>query len=416
MSDPFARPTVGATGEAAQPLSAAAFAEADLWSPKFDHWWAFPVCAYEHTVAGNERAVFEEVRHDPSIKKIVLTRSKEQRLEGANVEIAPLQSLLGQWLLMRARQVFVKHGVAVNLDLPLDPRLHNVVNLWHGIPLKRFGFASLDTVGSREHVAAEHARNRAVITSSKVDRLAMTAAFHPMTFDQMWLTGLPRNDFVVSSHDRLPEDLREQERELSRLVGDRKLVLFLPTFRNVREDAYYRFSPDEISWWQDWCRRHDAVLGIREHMADSSRVYSTDLAPLGALDLSADRFPNIEVLYRVSSALVTDYSSCAVDYLLTGRPVVSFAYDLDRYAREERGLFYDLEQVLPGPVARDFGQLTQALEEVFRPEDEAHRNAYERRRALFFDFVDDGSARRVVNRVKGLYSETVEQGLPALAR
>ena len=44
--------------------------------PKFDHWWAFPVCAYDHTLAGNERAVFEEVRDDPSIKKIVLTRSR----------------------------------------------------------------------------------------------------------------------------------------------------------------------------------------------------------------------------------------------------------------------------------------------------------------------------------------------------
>ncbi len=52
-------------------LSGAEFIEEDKWAPKFDHWWAFPVCAYDHTLAGNDRAVFEAVREDPSIKKIV---------------------------------------------------------------------------------------------------------------------------------------------------------------------------------------------------------------------------------------------------------------------------------------------------------------------------------------------------------
>ena len=47
------------------------------------------------------------------------------------------------------------------------------------------------------------------------------------------------------------------------------------------------------------------------------------------------------MLYRVADGLVSDYSSCLVDFLLTGRPVASFAYDLDRYSQQERGLFYD---------------------------------------------------------------------------
>ncbi len=49
----------------------------DRATPTYDHWWAFPVCAYDHTFAGNERAVFEMVRDDPSIKKIILTRSRK---------------------------------------------------------------------------------------------------------------------------------------------------------------------------------------------------------------------------------------------------------------------------------------------------------------------------------------------------
>ena len=68
------------------------FKEEDGWAPKFDHWWAFPVCGHEHTLTGNERAVFEEVRHDPSVKKVVLTRSRRVDVDGENVVVLPLLS------------------------------------------------------------------------------------------------------------------------------------------------------------------------------------------------------------------------------------------------------------------------------------------------------------------------------------
>jgi CDP-glycerol glycerophosphotransferase (TagB/SpsB family) len=383
------------------------FAELDRWAPKFDHWWAFPVCGYDHTLTGNDRAVFEEVRYDSSIKKVILTRSMDIALDGADVHVVPLDSVEGRQLLARSRQVFVKHGVGVNLGLPLDTNLHNVVNLWHGIPLKRFGFASLDTRDHREVVAREHASNRCVIASSSTDRLAITAAFYPLTFDHVWVTGLPRNDLLLRPDERLPSDLVAQQAALRDEIGDRRLVLYLPTFRNAQAAGAYRFSEEERTFLADWCDRHNAVLGIREHMADTSRSYSRNLDSLWTLDLSATRYPDVEVLYRVAAAMVTDYSSCVVDFLLTGRPIVSFAYDLEHYSTEERGLFYDLQAVLPGPVVSDFAGLTAALENLFSPRDRRAEEAYERCRSLFFDYLDDRSSSRVVSRVKSLYVPSV---------
>ena len=213
--------------------------------------------------------------------------------------------------------------------------------------MKRFGFASLDTPARSGNAPLNHRPCRAVVTSSRVDTLAMLAAFYPLTYEDMWPTGLPRNDFVLCAEDRLPVDLREQGARLRELVGDRRLVLFVPTFKDGQSDSYYEFSQTELAWLGAWCERENVVLGVREHMADTARTYSRLVTAVGALDLSSRKFPDVEVLYRVASALVTDYSSCLVDFLLTGRPVVSFAYDLDRYAYSERGLFYDLEQVLP---------------------------------------------------------------------
>jgi CDP-glycerol glycerophosphotransferase (TagB/SpsB family) len=84
--------------------------------------------------------------------------------------------------------------------------------------------------------------------------------------------------------------------------------------------------------------------------------------------------------------------------------VVSFAYDLERYAGQERGLFYDLEQVLPGPVCRTFTQLATALDGLFG-ERARWQEDYAWKRGLFFDHLDDDNAWRVLKAVKHLYVE-----------
>src|SRR5690606_5661721 len=272
---------------------------ADRRTPKFDHWWAFPVCAYDNLLTGNERAVFEQVRHDPSIRKIVLTRRRRIELDGENVVVCPLDSPEGQYHLLRAKQIFVKHSPRINAKYPISPKLHNFINLWHGIPLKRFGPASLGLSNRElEAIGRENRLCRAVISSSKVDALAMAAAFHPLRYQDVWITGLPRNDFILRDEQLLPGDFRQELTRLDEEIGGRRLVLYAPTFRSDQEAGSYRFSEGELAWLHGWLERTGSVLGVREHMADTGQSYARQLSGLGALDLSARRYPNIEVLYR----------------------------------------------------------------------------------------------------------------------
>lgn len=386
----------------AELLDDEAFIAADQSSPKYRNWWAFPVCAFTGVFSGNERAVFEEIKSDPLIRKIVLTRGKPVDIEGENVEVLALESPLGQHRLMRAGNIFIKHSPTRNIVYPVAPDLHNIINLWHGIPFKRIGYASADMQDRLDRIAAEHAKCRAVISSSKVDTLAMAAAFYPLPYSEVWDTGLPRNDFILRKAELLPADMQEQAVRLDAMLQGRRLVLFMPTFRNAQEDAYYRFSEEEVAFLGDWMRRNNAILGMREHMADSARVYGQQLGGLEMLDLSDDTFPNVEMLYRASSALITDYSSSFIDYMLTGKPAVSFAYDYDSYLGIERGAFYDLEFVFPGPVCRTFAQLRDALEVLFEPPSGMEPAHMEWKRQLFFDYIDDQSSARVVARVRQL--------------
>lgn len=388
------------TSQYQQLLSYEEISKKDLSVEKHDNWWVFPVCGFNHTLAGNERAVFDFIKNDASIKKIILTRSRYVDVDGSNVVVVPLNSLEGQYYLLRSRVIFIKHTPTRNITYSLSSDLHCFINLWHGIPLKRIGAASLDQQSKLKNLYEEHKKCTAVIASSKIDQMAMASAFYPLTYNDVWVTGLPRNDYIVCNDDYLPEDMKIEERSIRQMLQGRRLVFYAPTFRNGQHDSYYHFSMNEKNQLKSLFDEHNCVLGIREHLADKASSYSEELKDIGALNLSDKRFPNIEIIYRCTDLLITDYSSCFIDFMLTGKPLMSFAYDYDHYISAERGLFYDMPKVFPGPICKSFKSLIHSLVFTLAENTESTNEKYQYSRSVFFDFIDDDNASRVVSRVK----------------
>ncbi len=174
-------------------------------------------------------------------------------------------------------------------------------------------------------------------------------------------------------------------------------MLVEPTYRGGPE-AYRRFDQPELDWLSGWCARHDVVLGFRDHPSDRARQLTQVLWSLGALNLTRNRFPSLEVVDRVAAGLVTDLSARAVEFAATGKPMVVFDERSDRPG----DLVHDVHAVLPAAVAHDFETFAGALEKMFDPADDALR---ESRRRLFVEHLDVLSARRLVGAVKRLYLE-----------
>ncbi len=361
--------------------------------------WAFPVCAYNHTFSGNERGVFEEVKNNPDIIKIILYRTKKINVSGKNVIIAPLQSYQGQIHLMNSGVIFIKNNPRDNAIYPLNPKKHKLINLWHGIPLKRIGIASLDFKNKTSTISAVHSKFHSVISSSKIDRLAMTAAFSPLTYNDIWVTGLPRNDFILKDKNLLPEDFLKELTGLKSTLNNNMFILFVPTFRNAQEKAYYHFSQSEKKSLNEYLETNNIILGVREHMADKANSYSDNLLGGNIIDVGSKLFPNIEILYRKADLLITDYSSCFIDFMLTGKPMISFAYDYEHYMNKERGFFYDMDFVFPGPICKDFQTLLSSIKKVMSRTDNTPSENYLFKRKIFFDFVDDKNSSRVVKEI-----------------
>ena len=83
----------------------------------------------------------------------------------------------------------------------------------------------------------------------------------------------------------------------------------------------------------------------------------SDAAVDGAVDVTD--YENINELCMISDLLITDYSSICMDFSLMKKPMVFYAYDLDKY-RGDRDFYFDYESYVPGPVVRTMDELCTA--------------------------------------------------------
>lgn len=389
--------------------------------------WAFVVHHLKSDqFVENARAVFEAVKTDPLIEKIILTRGVAPtfELEGqVNTRVVDLQTLGGLRALQRCGVLFVTHSVTMDLSMRWPPRLFSVVkpslrrrlivNLWHGIPLKKLLALANDQVRAHTDRLSFRRRERThyagLISSSSMDSHAMAAMFHPLHYGQMWVTGLPRTDFLAQPKDRLPRYLKDGLARIEGLKGDRRLIVYAPTYRQVkvRGASYYRFDEAEVAALRALLERHDAILGLRLHYFKNTGELFNFAAMIDGkriVELDHDSYPDIACVLRGADLVVTDYSSVYVDALFLEKPVFSFAYDYEHYRAEQDGLLYDMDIVFPGPLVQSSEALIEALDQELTTPRQVTSDRYRTARKVFFDHFDDQNTQRVLARVRSASS------------
>ena len=397
----------------------------DRMAPKRANHWAFFVHPLKPSqFVENSRAMFEEVKGDPGIHKRVFTRdlAVDLRLNDAcNTEVVDVQSLRGLAELACCGVYLLTNAVALDMSWRwtdgsfsvVRPSLTRrvLVNLWHGIPLKGlFALANPQQRQRADRVALRRRERRhyqGLIASSDVDRYAMTAIFHPLGPERVWITGLPRNDFLLMADSVLPRFLQEEIETIRRLKGQRRLLVYAPTYR---EDARhggecYQFSDEQVARLKALLHRHNAVLGFRMHYyRKGERLFNLEQHLDGEtlIDLGHAVINEIAPVLREADLLLTDYSSVYIDALYLSKPVISFAYDLEHYRSQQNGLLYDMELAFPGPLVQTFDGLIEALDAELAASPQMVSERYRMARRLFFKYVDAGNSGRVLARIKEL--------------
>lgn len=373
----------------------------------------------------NARAVFEEVKADDRIRKVIFTRDNTTDFsinDAINTRIAKLKTFKGLWLMLRCKVLFVTHSVAMDYSfrwsegfsvLKLDLRRRHIINLWHGIPLKKLYALWNPQVKERldriKYRQVERRHYEGLIASSQIDSYAMATMFHPIKYDHIWLTGLPRNDFLLRSFEKLPLYLQKQIVVVRQIKNDKRLVTYAPTYRQtaaVTGSAYYQFSGQEINKLKKLLKKHNAVFGFRMHyFRNASNLFNMEkyIDNESIFDLGHQAVSEIAPIIRESDMIITDYSSVYIEALYKNKPVLSFAYDIEHYKANQDGLLYDMKIAFPGPVVSDFEELLIKMDEELSGPSLTQTERYQLAQKLFYEFKDDQNSKRVVQRINNLH-------------
>lgn len=343
------------------------------------------------------------------------------------IPTAPRSSLRGLWRTARAGVVVVTHGFGDVNRYAVSGSV--VVQLWHGVPLKRIGLDSPETLrlpgvlarmpGARPARRGLEAmfrgaaqRIRVLPAASHLVRGRLESAF-ALPDERVPVTGEPRVDVLSagSAHDRRAR----ARRTITAVCGDipetTRLVLYAPTWRDGDADPAV---PSAAEWdaIHEVLESRDAVLLVRSHplgAGDYRPPRATDRVRLLGSDLVADVTPLLPGL----DVLVTDYSSLAFDAALVPLPVVFLAPDVEAYA-ERRG-FYGRYADVAGPEwSRDWTQALGELDAVLGdPAERALR--VERSEALsrrIHTYRDGGNAERVYRAILAVAAERGDEARP----
>lgn len=396
----------------------------DFFLPKKSNHWAFAT----HHIKGdcfieNPRAVFEEIKGDAKITKVIFTREKpaDFSIEGAvNVEIYRIKSLKGLMKLSQCKVLLVSHSISMDISFRwkdkgfsiVKPSLRKrcVVNLWHGIPLKSLlALANSEVRQKTDRVKFRRTERRyyaGLVSSSAVDSHAMATMFYPIKYDNVWVTGLPRNDFLLRSERNLPKHFEISLRKIKRIKGDKKLVVYAPTYRQahvVSGSTYYQFQENEMDQLKKILEKHNAILGFRTHYFENSKaMFNLDeyVDKQMIFNLGHNEIQEIAPVIREADIVITDYSSVYIDAMYLNKPVLSFAYDLEHYKKNEDGLLYDLDYAFPSRINKDFGGMLEELEKEFSQNKQTQSHHYRATQKLFFKYFDDRNSERVVQKIR----------------
>jgi CDP-glycerol glycerophosphotransferase (TagB/SpsB family) len=266
------------------------------------------------------------------------------------------------------------------------------VQLWHGCGFKtRVNFARCEKRYEYNTVISDlYARIHEDIYGLRPDQVIVTGyakedwLFHPVERERFYGLGIPKAD---------------------------KYIFWLPTFRSTDEklgqlNEYSIESEvglpiidnfEKLEELNGVLRDAGMVLVIKlhpfqkvetVHTGSFSNIYLLDNMRLVDADIQ------INQLLGYANALISDYSSAAVDYLVLDRPMAFTLDDVEEYNNSRGFVFENIKEWLPGREVYEWHDFIGFVREIAEGDD-FDKDKRGRIKNVMHRFADDGSCRRI---------------------
>lgn len=259
------------------------------------------------------------------------------------------------------------------------------VLLWHGIPWKRIGHDSSCEESNWYQIYVKlfdyTYGTRYILSPSMAFDSIATSAFG-IKCKNIIKAGYPRNSVFYDS-----EEVKRRREVVFNAIGwkdfQTKIIVYMPTFRDTSK-KYDIGALANNSELVEYMNENNVIVIQKAHFVSAARGEN-------GVTIDNPRFFNLndidaQSLLCAADLLVTDYSGCFFDYSLLDRPIVHFIYDYDDYRSNDRGLYYEKEEVMFGTAATTEAQLLNSIiENIEHPALEHQRREEMKSRYLSYE-------------------------------
>lgn len=151
--------------------------------------------------------------------------------------------------------------------------------------------------------------------------------------------GMPRNDALVIENSSRVNELRQK----LGLDSNTKVLLYAPTFRDTKRSSQEILI--DVSRCLDTLEKNGDkwVCFIRAHSAIRGGILMPEASDSGRI-IDMTHYEDMADLLLVTDVLISDYSSCACDFILTGKPAILAIFDYEYYKNYCRELCVDISK------------------------------------------------------------------------
>jgi len=243
----------------------------------------------------------------------------------------------------------------VRLPLYLSKRKRQYyIQTWHGaLGFKKIEEDAMQSL-SKNYIKSAKKDTKQIdlfISNSKfLSNIYRTAFWYKN--NEILEVGIPRNDILKKNDIKLQKALKERLN-----VSGYNILLYAPTFRVVNSKKIYDIDPEKLvnllekitnSKWKILVKLHPNIDNPDEYFNFSDNV------------VNVSYYSDINELFFITDILITDYSSCAFDYMTLNKPVFIYANDLESYIKE-RDFYINFKEV-PFPIALNKKELAKNIE------------------------------------------------------
>lgn len=294
-------------------------------------------------VKSSDMIMLEKAISDLSPETKQVFRLKRLKDE-SSLSVSYIFSIFGDmWEMASARLVLID-----TYSIPVSCLNHKkslkVVQLWHALgAVKNFGLQSAGKTQGRDlgvSKAMHMHENYDFVIAPSVDTGEIYCKAFGCKKENIKVLSLPRVDVILDGTSK-----REEFRSENPVCKDKKIVAYIPTFRD-NDDIYAE-------------RLYKAFENNSEFELVISAHPLSKTAETGAYKFNGD-FSSVDLM-KLADVIVTDYSACAIEGALLGKPLFFYIPDYDIY-KDEKGLNIDMKEEMPAFSFESENELISAIQ------------------------------------------------------